>query len=170
MWLTFECGTCMAKPRHQHSSQHMLASNAPPTGRPRPRTTPRALERRDKRSRTFVTASFLTILHFMIHSTSIDITRVKKNKLAVMRGPNERESTPGLWVRHVISDYVIFPLLGLPFCLIWLLVARIVSFIAPFLIIPAYFICRPFYWAVPLARAALASQQWVRFGCVQPAN
>jgi len=69
-----------------------------------------------------------------------------------------------------ISDYVIFPLLGLPFCLIWLLVARIVSFIAPFLIIPAYFICRPFYWAVPLARAALASQQWVRFGCVRPAN
>ena len=88
-----------------------------------------------------------------------------------MRGPNERESTPGLWVRHVVSnfsDYVIFPLLGLPFCLIWLLVARIVSFIAPFLIITAYFICRPFYWAVPLARAALASPYCI--GCVRPAN
>jgi hypothetical protein len=52
--------------------------------------------------------------------------------------------------------------------LIWLLVARIVSFIAPFLIITAYFICRPFYWAVPLARAALASPYCI--GCVRPAN
>ncbi len=86
--------------------------------------------------------------------------------------PTAQKPTPGLGVVHVISDYVIFPLLGLPFCLIWLLLARLVSFISPFFIVPAYFICRPFYWAVPLAQAALNSQQprWVRFGCVLSAQ
>ena len=75
-----------------------------------------------------------------------------------------RPSRPA--VIHVIVDYVIFPLVVLPFCSIWLLLARIVSFISPFLVVPAYFICRPFYWAVPLARAAFDTQQpvWVRLG------
>ena len=71
---------------------------------------------------------------------------------------------PG-WIWALCYDYVLFPVL-LPLCLVYLLLARIVSIVLPLFILPAYLIARPFYWAVPLARAAFDTQQpvYVRWG------
>ena len=73
---------------------------------------------------------------------------------------SDRRVVAWLW------DYALFPVLVLPVCVIWLILARLISFITPFFILPAYLICRPFYWAVPLARAAFDTQHsvWVRWG------
>ena len=57
-----------------------------------------------------------------------------------------------------LVDYLVFPVFILPVCLVYLLVARILSMVIPLLILPTLLILRPFYWAVPLARAAFDSQ------------
>ena len=69
-------------------------------------------------------------------------------------------------VWSLVVDYTLFPLVALPVCCVYLVVARVLSMLVPFLILPTYLIARPFYWAVPLARAAFDSQHpfYVRWG------
>ena len=65
-----------------------------------------------------------------------------------------------------VVDHTLFPLVALPVCCVYLVVARVLSMLVPFLILPTYLIARPFYWAVPLARAAFDSQHpfYIRWG------
>lgn len=51
---------------------------------------------------------------------------------------------------HAGFDYFIFPLL-LPFIALWLLLARILSFVAPFTIVPTIILAKRLNWAVPVA-------------------
>ena len=47
-------------------------------------------------------------------------------------------------------DFLIFPFL-LPFILLWILTAQILSLLAPLVIIPTYVLSKRLYWAVPIA-------------------
>ena len=76
----------------------------------------------------------------------------------------QTSSAKPVW--SLVVDYTLFPLVALPVCCVYLAVARVLSMLVPFLILPTYLIARPFYWAVPLARAAFDSQHpfYVRWG------
>ena len=54
---------------------------------------------------------------------------------------------------HPLVDYVLIPL-SLPVILVWLAVARVVSFAVGMLVLPPYLMSRRLYWAVPIARTA----------------
>lgn len=53
---------------------------------------------------------------------------------------------------HWAIDFVAIPLL-LPFLCAWIILARLISFLAPFTIIPSIILAHKLYWAVPLAPA-----------------
>ena len=53
---------------------------------------------------------------------------------------------------HWAVDFLLIPVL-LPVLVVWLLLARIISLLAPFTIFPSLLLARQLYWAVPLAPA-----------------
>ncbi len=55
-------------------------------------------------------------------------------------------------------DYVLFPLI-LPVLFAWLVVARLISLLAPLTVLPSFLLARRFYWAVPFGRHV-----WKQFG------
>ena len=52
-----------------------------------------------------------------------------------------------------LFDYVVFPLL-LPLLLAWLLLARALSLLSPFLVLPSVMLAKRLYWAVPFIEAS----------------
>ena len=52
-----------------------------------------------------------------------------------------------------LFDYVVFPLL-LPLLLAWLLLARALSLLSPFLVLPSIVLAKRLYWAVPFIEAS----------------
>jgi hypothetical protein len=52
-----------------------------------------------------------------------------------------------------LFDYTVFPLL-LPLVLLWLLVARVLSLISPFLVAPSVLLAKRLYWAIPFIEAS----------------
>jgi len=54
---------------------------------------------------------------------------------------------------NALVDYVLMPI-SLPVILLWLAVARVISFVMGMLVLPPYLMARRLYWAVPVARTA----------------
>ena len=58
-----------------------------------------------------------------------------------------------------LVDFVLIPLL-LPLILLWLLAAKVVSILSPFLIFPSLICAKRLYWAVPFAPYVWAQGKW----------
>lgn len=56
-----------------------------------------------------------------------------------------------------LVDFVAIPL-GLPLIACWLLLAKLISILSPFLVFPSLLLAKRLYWAVPFAPYALAQQ------------
>ena len=58
-----------------------------------------------------------------------------------------------------VIDYIVLPLL-LPFILLWLLVARVLSVLGPFLILPMFILSRRLNWACPFIPYIWRQRGW----------
>lgn len=62
-----------------------------------------------------------------------------------------------------LFDYVAFPLL-LPFILVWVAAARVLSLLIPLTVLPTVWLARRLYWAVPFIPGIYAQKVTISWG------
>ena len=105
--------------------------------------------------------SFHTIIRYIISLKKIILTNLLYGKRSVvyvyvnltwLSGVREVSLTEDS-MTHWSINYIVMPVC-MPFLVLWLFLARVISFITGLLVLPPYMTSKSLYWAVPIARSA----------------